>query len=124
MIILCQNNEYGHIYYAQASSTSDDPDLLPKDLRQLDSAPFAFASQEAVQDDQHELQRRLESLASSEHGVGQKQRLAGYLLKKLKYTLDLSQANTSDTCNAILWAKECRPDIWGPPCLDQAEVVF
>ncbi|KAG0609409.1 hypothetical protein M758_8G181700 [Ceratodon purpureus] len=97
--------------YEEARSTCEEQSAFPDDLRQ--SSVFIPSSPSDVDDDRVILQKRLEDVAC-EDGEARNQCLARYLLVKLKYAFDPSQAETLDTSSAILWTKQnAASEIWG-----------
>jgi serine/threonine protein kinase len=117
-VSLCYNT-----IYEQAKSVEEDFNLLPEDLREY--SVFRPATDRDIHKDQQDLRNRLEGLANEPSSVSlwdhllpwrgaPKQYLARYLLVKLNCTSVQSQANTLDSCSAILWTKESEPPgTWG-----------
>ncbi|KAG0616923.1 hypothetical protein M758_5G152000 [Ceratodon purpureus] len=118
--------------YEQAKTKRKDWNDPPQDLRQ--GSLFDPVTDDDALDDKHELQRRLDELASAETKLEgleflipgrlfQKQslaklaKLAKYLLDKMYFTSKEPLANNLDKHSPILWKKGSEPSgTWGSPC--------
>ncbi|KAG0609411.1 hypothetical protein M758_8G181900 [Ceratodon purpureus] len=97
--------------YEEARSRSGEQSALPEDLQQ--SSRFIPGSQSDEDEDRVTLQKRLQDVASEDEEA-RNQCLARYLLVKLQYAFDISQAETLDTSSPILRAKQtAASEIWG-----------
>ncbi|KAG0553894.1 hypothetical protein KC19_12G047400 [Ceratodon purpureus] len=113
--------------YEQAKSISQEWDKVhPDDLRQPSVSVFVPASPSDVQEDQQEIQQRLEVLANDPNGANLEGReqpdnvalkaqcLARYLLLTMDCASEQSQATALDAGSAILWKKDHEPEgTWG-----------
>ncbi|KAG0575598.1 hypothetical protein KC19_5G015400 [Ceratodon purpureus] len=116
-VSLCYNT-----IYEQAKSVSEDWRVHPEDLRE--SSMFRQTTDNCIHElDQQDLRKRLEELASEpsrlvlcQAGSKEtlKQSLAKYLLARMNYTGEQSEATTMYTCSEILWSKASEPSgTWG-----------
>ncbi|KAG0577469.1 hypothetical protein KC19_5G158600 [Ceratodon purpureus] len=117
---------YNVIYELAKSKSKHWSSDAPDDLRQPDQSVFVRAIASDVQEDQQNLQQRLEDLANDPSSITQAglplsedvalkaQCLAKYLLSKTQCTSEQSLVTALDKCSGIMWQKATEPPgTWG-----------